>query len=229
MKDLAEDALNAAQVKGAGYADVRLDEHVQQDIIVKNGQLAAVSDDASEGFGVRVLVDGAWGFAGSARLERAEVEEVVDRAIRIARASARVRSVPVDLGPPVTSRGRYGTPLERDPSSVPLSEKVDLLLRADAAMGAVKGVGIREGSMEFLRQRKVFASTEGAFIEQELYESGAGIEATATSPDEGQKRAYPNWVGRHQGLRVHHRAAARSPRRPDRRRSRRAADRATVP
>jgi len=199
MKDLAEAALNAAQVKGAGYADVRLDEHVQQDIIVKNGQLAAVSDDASEGFGVRVLVDGAWGFAGSARLERAEVEEVVDRAIRIARASARVRSTPVNLGSPVSSLGSYRTPLERDPFSVPLSEKVDLLLRADASMGAVKGVGIREGSMEFLRQRKLFASTEGAFIEQELFESGAGIEATATSPDEVQNRSYPNSFGRHQG------------------------------
>src|SRR4030088_1546569 len=84
MKDLAEAALNAAQVKGAGYADVRLDEQVQQDVIVKNGQLAAVSDDASEGFGVRVLVDGAWGFAGSARLNKNEIDEVVDRAIRIA-------------------------------------------------------------------------------------------------------------------------------------------------
>src|SRR5438477_7914394 len=162
MKDLAEAALNAAQVKGAGYADVRLDEHVQQDIVVKNGQLAAVSDDASEGFGVRVLVDGAWGFAGSARLNKNEIDEVVDRAIRIARASARVRSVPVDLGPPVTSRGRYRTPLERDPCSVPLSEKADLLLRAGAAMGAVKRVGIRGGSMESRRPRKPFAWTDAA-------------------------------------------------------------------
>src|SRR5438445_9866336 len=140
MKELAEAALNAAQVKGASYADVRLDQHVQQDIVVKNGQLAAVSDDASEGFGVRVIVDGAWGFAGSSRLENAEVEQVVDRAVRIARASARVRSMRLDLGPPVTSRGHYRTPLERDPFSVPLSEKLDLLLRADAAMGSVKGV-----------------------------------------------------------------------------------------
>src|SRR6266851_1628368 len=183
MKDLAEAALNAAQVKGASYADVRIDEHVTQDIIVKNGQLAAVSDDASEGFGVRVIVDGAWGFAGSAKLDKDEVEQVVDRAIRIARASARVRSAPVDLGPPVTSRGTYRTPLERDPFKVPLTEKVDLLLRADAAMGSVKGVTIREGSMEFIRQAKIFASTEG----------------TATSPDEVQNRSYPNSFGRHQG------------------------------
>jgi TldD protein len=199
MKDLAEAALNAAQVKGAGYADVRLDERVQQDLVVKNGQLAAVSDDASEGFGVRVLVDGAWGFAGSARLEKGEIEDVVDRAIRIARASARARGMPVNLGPPVTSRGRYRTPIERDPFTVPLSEKVDLLLRADAAMGSVKGITIREGSMEFIRQKKTFASTEGALTEQELFESGAGIEATATSPDDVQNRSYPNSFGRHQG------------------------------
>src|SRR2546423_5864595 len=137
MKDLAEAALNAAQVSGAGYADVRLDERVQQDITVKNGQLAAVSDDASEGVGVRVLVDGAWGFAGSARLTQDEVQEVVDRAIRIARASARVRSTPVDLGPPVSSRGQYRTPVARDPFTLPLTEKVELLLRADQAMRAV--------------------------------------------------------------------------------------------
>jgi TldD protein len=199
MKDLAEAALNAAQVKGAGYADVRVDERVQQDIVVKNGQLAAVSDDASEGFGVRVLVDGAWGFAGSDRLGSEEVEAVVERAVRIARASARVRSAPVNLGPAVTSRGRYRTPVERDPFKVPLSEKVDLLLRADQAMGSVKGVTIREGSMEFIRHRKLFASSEGALTEQELYESGAGIEATATSPDEVQNRSYPNSFGRHQG------------------------------
>src|SRR6202165_1684872 len=66
-------------------------------------------------------------------------------------------------------------------------------------MGSVKSVGIREGSMEFIRQGKLFASTEGAFIEQELFESGAGIEATATSPDEVQNRSYPNSFGRHQG------------------------------
>ena len=199
MKDLADAALNAAQLKGAGYADVRLDERVQQDIVVKNGQLVSVSDDASEGFGVRVLVDGAWGFAGSSRLDKNEVEEVIERAMRIARASARVRAMPVNLGPPVASRGSYRTPVERDPFTVPLSEKVDLLLRADQGMGSVKRVTVREGSMEFIRQRKLFASTEGALTEQELYESGAGIEATATSPDEVQNRSYPNSFGRHQG------------------------------
>src|SRR5438045_9289995 len=126
MKDLAEAALNAAQVKGASYADVRLDERVQQDVTVKNGQLAAVSDDASEGLGVRVLVDGAWGFAGSARVSTGEVPGVVDRALRVARASARARPAAVDLAPQGTSRADSRTPVDRAPVAAPSAEEAEL-------------------------------------------------------------------------------------------------------
>jgi len=199
MKDLAEAALDAAQGGGAEYADVRVSQQFQQNLTVKNGQLAAVSDGSSEGVGVRVLVDGAWGFAGSARLDRREVEELVRKALGIARASARVQAERVNLGPPVSSRGSYRTPVRRDPFQVPLSEKVDLLLRADAGMAAVPGVTVREGSMEFIRLHKLFASTEGALTEQDLVESGIGIEATATSADDVQVRSYPNSFGRQQG------------------------------
>src|SRR5438105_1065867 len=198
MKDLAETALNAAQVKGAAYADVRLSQRVQQNLVVKNGELAASTDDATQGFGVRVVVDGAWGFASSARLNQSEVADVVDRAVRIARASGRVRTERVELGSPGSSRGSYRTPMERDTFTVPLSEKVDLLLRADRAMGAVRGVTVREGQMEFVRERKLFASTEGALTEQELVESGAAIDATATTADDVQNRSYPNSFGRQQ-------------------------------
>src|SRR5207245_8881787 len=127
---------------------------------------AAVSADASEGVGVRVLGAGAWGFAGSARLDIDEVHEVVDRAIRIARASARARSTPVDLGPPVTSRGQYKTPVERDPFSVPLTENLELLLSADTAMTSGTGDSIRERSKTFIKQKKNFASTDDAYTVQ---------------------------------------------------------------
>jgi TldD protein len=199
VKDLAPIALNAAQLQGASYADIRISRRQQQNVTVKNGELAAVSDDATEGFGVRVLVDGAWGFAASARLEQAEVEAAVRRAARIARASALVHRAPVQLGTPVTSQGMYRTPFQRDPFAVPLSEKVDLLMRADRGMAGVKGVTVREGSMECVHEEKIFASTEGAFTEQHLYETGAGLDATATTDDDVQTRSYPNSFGRQQG------------------------------
>jgi TldD protein len=62
-------------------------------------------------------------------------------------------------------------------------------------MGGVAGVTVREGTIESGRERKTFASTEGARIEQEIVESGAGIEATAVSEDDSQARSYPNSAG----------------------------------
>jgi TldD protein len=192
MKELAEHALNTAQVGGASYADIRISDLAHESIEVKNGEVAAVSRSQSEGFGVRVVVDGAWGFASSARLERGEIDAVVEQALRIARASARVRGAPVNLGEPVRSRGTYRTPIRQDPFAVPLERKVDLLMKADTEMGSVPGVRVREGGLVFLRHHKLFASSEGALVTQELYESGGGISVMATNDEEAQDRAFPN-------------------------------------
>ncbi len=199
MKDLAARALDTAQVRGASYADVRVERRESQSITVKNGHVEALSDDVSQGFGVRVIADGAWGFASSSRLEPAEVDRVAAQAVEIARASALTLREPVQLGDPVRSRGSYATPVQRDPFAVSLEEKLALLLAADAAMRAVPGIAIAERGLEALRITKVFASTEGSLVEQTITETGGGIEATAVGHDEVQKRSYPNSFGRQQG------------------------------
>jgi TldD protein len=198
LKDIAERALNSAEIHGATYADVRLVHQQTQSISVKNGHVEALSHNESQGFGLRVLVDGAWGFASSSILTLKEAARVATLATRIARASSLVKDTDVSLGPCEAHRGRYETPLLIDPFSVPLEEKISLLLAADAEMSRVKGVAITEGSMESIRESKVFASSEGSYIEQELTESGAGIEATAVSPAEVQTRSFPNSFGRQQ-------------------------------
>src|SRR5918992_5566680 len=90
MKDLVERALDLAQRKGAQYADVRVQRQESQSIAVKNGTVEQVALGEDAGFGVRVLVDGAWGFASSYRMSAREVEEVTDQAVRIAKATAPV-------------------------------------------------------------------------------------------------------------------------------------------
>ncbi|MGZ6299233.1 MAG: PmbA/TldA family metallopeptidase, partial [Candidatus Limnocylindria bacterium] len=74
MQELIDLALDAARSGGAGYADIRIVERTTESLTVKNGTLAEASSNRSAGFGVRVLLDGAWGFSGSSELERAEVE-----------------------------------------------------------------------------------------------------------------------------------------------------------
>ena len=199
MKDIVERALNAAEITGASYADVRLIRQQIQSISVKNGHVEALSHNESQGFGIRVLVDGAWGFASSSILTLKEAARVAALAAQIARASSLVKDGDVSLGPPEVHTGRYETPLQIDPFSVPLDEKISLLLAADAEMLRVKGIAVAESNMEFVHESKVFASSEGSYIEQGLTESGAGIEATAVSPDEVQTRSFPNSFGRQQG------------------------------
>ena len=65
MRDLTDRALDTASVLGAGYADVRVVRRRDESIDIKTGRVEGVASGESEGFGVRVLVDGAWGFASS--------------------------------------------------------------------------------------------------------------------------------------------------------------------
>jgi TldD protein len=198
LKELIERALNVAQLKGATYADVRLVLHEDESISVKNGIVEALGHGEDQGFGVRVIAEGAWGFASSAVLTTAEAERVAALAVGIARASALTKTQDVDIGPPVVSRGEYRTPITTDPFTVPLERKIETLLKADALMRKAPGVKVARGEMMFIRERKNFASTEGSWVEQEIVESGCGIEATAVDGGEVQVRSHPNSVGRHQ-------------------------------
>ncbi len=199
MRDLTDRALNVAEVKGATYADIRLVRRESQRITVKNGVVEVLESSHDQGFGVRVIADGAWGFASSSRLELAEVERVASLAVEIAKASALVKTGEMNLGPPIVHVDTYRTPVDIDPFTILLERKIGLLLNADKAMRRTEGVKVAKSSLEFIRERKTFASSEGSFIEQEIVESGGGLEATAVDGGEVQKRSYPNSFGRHQG------------------------------
>jgi TldD protein len=196
MRDLTDRALDAAVAAGATYADIRIERLERQVVSVKNGRPDGLVEDESQGFGVRVLVDGAWGFASSSHLTGRELERTARQAVQIARSSALVRSEHVDLGEPIRSIAQYATPVKIDPFSVSLDDKLAQLLAADAAMRAVKGITVSEGSFECQRISKTFASTEGSYVEQTLMETGAGIEALAVGDDDAQRRSYPNSFGR---------------------------------
>jgi TldD protein len=195
VKDLIHRALDAASHGGADYTEVRVAERETEGLTVKNGQLEAATANASAGFGVRVLVDGAWGFSSSRSLEPAEADRVAAEAIEIARASRLAQKVAVELDdtPPITDT--YRTPYDEDPFSVSLDEKLRILMEADANMARVAGIAIRESNLSAGRERKTLATSAGAWIEQEIVEAGGGIEATAVNDSEMQQRSYPNSFG----------------------------------
>jgi TldD protein len=197
MRDIADRLLDAADAAGATYADCRVVERTIESVMVKNGRVNNVSHFEDQGCGIRVLVDGAWGFCGTQRADAAGLEEAARLAIRIARASARTAVNPVRLAPVPLVTASYTTPVVTDPFAVPLGRKIDLLLAADAGMD-VAGVTTRLGSLGAVRHHQLFASSEGSRIEQTIIETGGGLDATATAEGEVQTRSFPNSFGRQQ-------------------------------
>jgi TldD protein len=191
MRDYTDRALNTAQQQGVTYADIRIVRRRGEDLSVKNGIVEALSQDESYGFGVRVIANGAWGFAASSTVTPAEIDRIVAKAVAIARASALVGKRPVVLAPAQAIQDRYETPIERDPFAVTLDEKIDYLMRANNAAQAVAGITIVQSGLNAWREEKVFASTEGSYIEQVITQTGLVLETMAVDGGEVQSRSYP--------------------------------------
>ena len=191
LDDFLSRALDLASVQGASYCDVRLVETNQERFVVRSGAVETLSNDESQGIGVRVLVSGCWGFASTNIVAPDEIDRITNVAVEIAKASAQSSTGQVSLGPPVTSQGVYTTPIRVNPFTISLEDKLGLLLEADARMGSVKGISARTGNLIFIKEHKIFANSEGAHVEQTIYEAGGGIMATARGNGEIQRRSYP--------------------------------------
>ncbi|MFB2973936.1 TldD/PmbA family protein [Aerosakkonema sp. BLCC-F183] len=196
--DLATLAIDRISRAGCEYGDVRLGTYRSQNLNARDRSLANLSDNVSSGFGVRVLLDGAWGFAASHDRTPAEVERIVDLAIEIAKASRLTQQTKVRLVPVQAYRDSYITPIEIDPFSIPISEKAELLLHInDRLLSWGDGRGRPSHTIKkafsflrFRREEKTFASTEGSLIQQTIYRSYPGFGCTAIANGDAQSRNY---------------------------------------
>ncbi len=195
MKSFAQKVIAGLPSKGIEYADVRVLRSRQQNISTKNGTVESATNSAEQGFGLRVLIGGAWGFASSSKLETPEINKVIRLAVKIARASALASGQPAELSPLKRQRGSYKTKVLQDPFKVPLEQKISLLLEADTILRRNPDIKVARGSLWFYQEDKVFASTEGSLLSQETTESGGEISALAVDGPEVQIRTYPNMGG----------------------------------
>lgn len=195
MRELLTRALDRAKAGGASFAEARWVDRRWQAVSMRNGEVDELSENATVGVGVRVLVDGAWGFAGSSELDPAAIDRTVVQAIGVAKASASVRRSPVRLAPLDPVQATYVTPHRIDPFTVPITDKLALLEAVDRALRTEKAVEIAESQLVSYKTHKVYANSDGAWIDQTIVECGGGIAATAVGADEVQTRSYPNSHG----------------------------------
>lgn len=191
MKDFALSVLSLLDQADVQYGDVRVILRRTEDYQVKNGTLEAWSDEEDQGFGIRVLVNGFWGFAAANELTAEQAARASTQAIAVARASAVVGGQKVHLAPQRTFVTEVVGPCVEDPFSLSAEAKIDYLLAATEALRH-PGVSLAMGSLGAMREEKVFASTEGALISQARTEAGGGIAAVAVASGDVQTRSYPS-------------------------------------
>jgi TldD protein len=195
MREWANLALDTARARGATFADARVMDIRTRDLSTKNGEVGTLSESESLGLGLRVVADGCWGFASTARLTREGVQACAAYAVSIARASALAKRHDVVMVPEQAYVDTWQNPFIKDPFEIPLERQLDLLLSADSEMRSVEGVTLAETSMQFRRIEQWYASTIGSRIHQVKVQSGAGIVALAFAGSEIQKRSYPSSFG----------------------------------
>src|ERR1700740_2992715 len=167
----------------------------QRDLTTKNGQVGTLAQSESIGIGIRVLANGAWGFASTDRLTREGVAACGGQTVSIATASALAKRSNVVMAPEKAYVDSWQSPFRKDPFEIPLETQLALLLAADAEMRKVKGVTLTETDMQFRKLDSWFASSIGSRIHQRKVISGCGVSATSFQDDEIQKRSYPNSFG----------------------------------
>ncbi len=190
--DLATLAIDLITRAGCEYGDVRLCTYRSQNLTARDRTLSQLADNVSSGFGVRVLLNGAWGFAASHNKTPDEVERIVALAVDIAKASRLSQQTRVQLTPITAFRDRYVTPINIDPFTVPIIEKAELLLHLNEQLLSYGDRGIKKAYsyLRFTREDKIFASTEGSVINQTIYRSYPGFGCTAVANGDAQSRSY---------------------------------------
>jgi TldD protein len=190
--DLATLAIDLIARAGCEYGDVRFCTYRSQNLYARDRSLSQLSDNVSSGFGVRVLLNGAWGFAASSHKTPAEVERIVALAVETAKGSRLSQRTQVQLAPVEAYRDSYTTPIEIDPFAVPITEKADLLLRLNEQLLSYGDRGIKKAYsyLRFTHEDKTFASTEGSLIQQTIYRSYPGFGCTAIANGDAQSRNY---------------------------------------
>ncbi len=184
VRELMAAALNAAKSAGASYADVRCSRQRQNFVFTREQQIQQVVDTDTVGIGVRTLVDGTWGFAATRILTTDGAASAAREAVAIAKASRIARDRPIEWLPsPVVADGSWKGAYTTDPFDIPVEQKAELLLKANAAALKAKGVKFVFSGFFFVKEERNYANTDGSFIRQDNVRSWPTMQITAVSTD----------------------------------------------
>src|SRR5688572_15708425 len=165
VRDLLLEAINAAKIAGASFADARISRFQQNFVFTREQQIQNVVDTETFGCGVRALVDGTWGFAATQKMTKEGIAKAARTAVAIAKANRVARDKAVTLVPsPAVPNASWKSEFTVDPWTISIEEKTGLLLRANAEAMKAPNVRFVNSGMFFVRDERNYASTDGSVI-----------------------------------------------------------------
>jgi TldD protein len=188
VDDALSAAIAAAKRAGAGYADARVVRRRVESIATREDHVVSVSSGETYGIGVRVLVDGAWGFASAGSVNVPAAQAAAEEAVAIARAAKVASKARVELAPAPVVHGTWSTAMRIDPFAVPLADKAQFLLDLWPLVKDVPNVKYATASFEALGEEKIFMSSEGSRIEQSQTRVSPTLTVTAVSDGQFESR-----------------------------------------
>jgi len=183
---LAGAALEEAERLGAEHADLRLERIASQYLSLRDAVLETTADDHEVGVGLRVVHQGAIGFAATVELVPEAVRDLARRAVESARVTAAALNRPVELAPePSYGEVSWQGELGRDPTAVPLAERVEKLAAWSSALLAAEGVDHVQASLHAVSEEKHYAGSNGTVTHQRRVRVQPVVEAIAVEDDGG--------------------------------------------
>jgi TldD protein len=168
LRELAAAALDRARELGAEHADFRLERIRVATLSLRDAQLDSTTDSEDLGLAVRVVHQGAWGFAsGVARSVDAAVR-LAEQAVATAQVSRVLSSEPVLLAPePVYADATWVSAYDINPFDVPEADRIGRLTELSERLLAADGVDHVDASLMQVLENKFYADTAGTTTTQQ--------------------------------------------------------------
>jgi TldD protein len=168
LRKLADAALRRAADFGAEHADFRLERLRNQRLVLRDAALVDASESDGIGFAVRVIVDGAWGFASGAALTVDEAVRVAEQAVRLAQVAKPLAIEPITLAEePVYDGQMWVSSYDVDPFDIEVGAKVELLADWSRRLADDPVVEHVAASVHQVRENKFYADSHGTSTTQQ--------------------------------------------------------------
>ncbi|HET6210526.1 MAG TPA: DNA gyrase modulator, partial [Jatrophihabitans sp.] len=159
---LADAALSRADAQGVEHADFRLERIRKASITLRDGQLESSADDQVFGLSVRVLHDGAWGFASGVDRTAQAAARLAEQAVATARVSRVLSTEPVQLADePVHSGASWISDYQINPFEIPAEQRMARLLELSERLLSADGVDHVNASLVQVQENKYYADSAG--------------------------------------------------------------------